>query len=115
MPLLSQALPLVFYGALEVAFPGTAIIGLLQSRRMAGLGEFFTVDAGNPDEGKSILWAAPVTFGTPVSRIDGSPFPGGFDHLGDYPVTDQGVTAQYQLWKSNQVGLGVTPFMVTSA
>lgn len=60
---------------------------------------------------QKIYLAIPVSFGTPIFYVGG--FAGGFHLLGNTNVTNQfNVTAQYQVWESDNLNLGNTTVSV---
>lgn len=73
----------------------------------------FTVDAGTQSQGFYIFYACPVSFGTPTFTV--GILTGGFRQIGTFAHTNaSGATnIQYQVWQSDNVGLGNTTIKVS--
>lgn len=85
------------------------IINELTNHRLAEGNEgSFTIDAGNELQGFYIWYACPVEFGTPTFTVNS--LAGGFMLFGTFNHTNtSGATnIPYQLWRSDNVGLGTT-------
>lgn len=106
--------PQVFFGALVLETLAANIVSELNYRRASSLGGSFSLDAGIESAGKCLIWAGPLSGGTPLFRLGGCAFVGGMAHLGDLSLTDPvgGVVRTYQFWRSNQVGLGAIEMVV---
>ena len=95
----------VYYGV------GTANtnIGTLTKKLQGSKGITFTVNAG---EGQNILFALPARYGTPNFNV-GS-FDGGFHKINPINFTNaSGYTEEYDVWVSDNTGLGNTTVKVS--
>ena len=86
------------------------IEGLANSALASSRGRTFTVTAGS---GEHIYYAFPSSYGTPTFFVGG--FEGGFElEASAVSVTNvNGVTQNYDLWKSTNANLGTTTVQVT--
>lgn len=102
----------VYYGVLDtdtdISDPSTVILSLtrkLQSSKAIS----FTVTAGDSE---SIVFALPTRYGTPSFTVGG--FEGGFSKVGAVDFTNaSGYTESYDVWVSDNVGLGSTTVKVS--
>lgn len=100
----------VYLGVLArgAALDSAAVLGL-QRKLQSGRTVTFTVEAG---EGEQIAFALPRSFGTPVFSVGG--FDGGFYLGGSMDFTNaSGYTEEYDVWLSDEAGLGKTTVAVT--
>ena len=96
-----------FFGVSASPAATEAFVESLGSRLQQDMTDSYDVDAGDWSEGKFIAIAFPLDFGDPTFFVDGGALAGGFTKLGNVPVTNvHGLTTIYQLWVSNQPGLG---------
>jgi hypothetical protein len=102
----------VYYGVLDtgtdISDPSAVILSLtrkLQSSKAIS----FTVTAGDSE---SIVYALPTRYGTPSFTVGG--FEGGFSKVGAVDFTNaSGYTESYDVWVSDNVGLGSTTVKVS--
>ena len=102
----------VYYGVLDtdtdISDPSTVILSLtrkLQSSKAIS----FTVTAGDSE---SIVYALPTRYGTPSFTVGG--FEGGFSNVVTVDFTNaSGYTESYDIWVSDNVGLGRTTVKVS--
>lgn len=100
----------VYTGA--AAAPATidsAFIRTLTKSLQGGKGKTFTVNAAT---GAYIWYACPVRYGTPNFNVGG--FDGGFSKVATLDYTNpSGYTESYQVWRSDNAGLGSTTVTVS--
>lgn len=100
----------VYTGA--AAIPATinsAFIRTLTKSLQGGKGKTFTVNAAT---GAYIWYACPVRYGTPNFNVGG--FDGGFSKVATLDYTNpSGYTESYQVWRSDNAGLGITTVVVS--
>lgn len=100
----------VYTGA--AAAPATidsAFIRTLTKSLQGGKGKTFTVNAAT---GAYIWYACPVRYGTPNFNVGG--FDGGFGKVATLDYTNpSGSTESYQVWRSDNAGLGSTTVKVS--
>ena len=100
----------VYTGA--AAAPATidsAFIRTLTKTLQGGKGKTFTVNAAT---GAYIWYACPVRYGTPNFNAGG--FDGGFSKVATLDYTNpSGYTESYQVWRSDNAGLGATTVKVS--
>jgi hypothetical protein len=100
----------VYTGA--AAAPATidsAFIRTLTKSLQGGKGKTFTVNAAT---GAYIWYACPVRYGTPNFNVGG--FDGGFSKVATLDYTNpSGYTESYQVWRSDNAGLGSTTVQVS--
>ncbi len=100
----------VYTGA--AAIPATinsAFIRTLTKSLQSGKGKTFT---GNAATGAYIWYACPVRYGTPAFNVGG--FDGGFSKVATLDYTNpSGYTESYQVWRSDNAGLGTTTVKVS--
>lgn len=100
----------VYTGA--AAAPATidsAFILTLTKSLQSGKGKTFTVNAA---AGAYIWYACPVLYGTPNFNVGG--FDGGFSKVATLDYTNAvGYTEEYQVWRSDNAGLGSTTVKVS--
>lgn len=100
----------VYTGA--AAIPATinsAFIRTLTKSLQSGKGKTFTVNAAT---GAYIWYACPVRYGTPAFNVGG--FDGGFGKVATLDYTNpSGYTESYQVWRSDNAGLGSTTVVVS--
>lgn len=95
----------VYYG---VGTPTTNIL-TLNKKLQSGKDLTFTVDAG---DGQNILFALPTRYGTPNFNVGG--FDGGFHKINPINFTNaSGYTESYDVWVSDNTGLGNTTVKVS--
>lgn len=95
----------VYYG---VGTPTTNIL-TLNKKLQSGRGVTFNVTAG---EGQNVLYALPTRYGTPNFNVGG--FDGGFTKATTFNFTNNsGYTEEYDLWVSDNTGLGNTTVKVS--
>lgn len=95
----------VYYGVMTdgVEIDSAAVLGL-NKRLQAGKGITFTVNAGSLQR---IAYALPVRYGTPAFWSGG--FEGGFSLAKTFDFTNaSGYTESYNVWLSDNTGLGST-------
>ena len=81
----------------------------LNKKLQSGKGLTFTVNAA---DGQYIIYALPTRYGTPGFNVGG--FDGGFSKYGTFPVTNaSGYTENYDVWVSDNTGLGSTTVKVS--
>lgn len=101
----------VYYGALDVSesYEDFSDMILRLNRELRSSKAFtFTANAG---EGDRIVYAIPSRYGTPVFNVGG--FEGGFSKLLTVEFTNaSGYTEDYDLWASDNSGLGSTTVIV---
>lgn len=88
----------------------SAFIRTLTKSLQGGKGKTFTVNAAT---GAYIWYACPVRYGTPAFNVGG--FDGGFGKVAtlvDY-TNPSGYTESYQVWRSDNAGLGSTTVKVS--
>lgn len=99
----------VYYGA--AAAPDTidsAFILKLTKNLQGSKGKTFTVNA---TAGQNIFYAIPTRYGTPAFKVGG--FDGGFGKAATIEFTNaSGHTESYDVWKSDNTGLGNTTVVV---
>ena len=95
----------VYTGAAEApATIDSAFILTLTKSLQSGKGKTFTVNAAT---GAYIWYACPVSYGTPNFNVGG--FDGGFSKVATLDYTNpSGYTEEYQVWRSDNAGLGST-------
>lgn len=100
----------VYYGVLESgATIDKAAIQALTKKLQASRGITFTVDAGATQQ---IIYAIPTRYGTPNFNVGG--FDGGFAKATTFNFTNgSGYTESYDVWLSENVGLGSTTVKVS--
>jgi hypothetical protein len=100
----------VYYGVLESgATIDNAAIQALTKKLQASRGITFTVDAGATQQ---IIYAIPTWYGTPNFNVGG--FDGGFSKVKTFAFTNgSGYTESYDVWLSENVGLGSTTVKVS--
>lgn len=100
----------VYTGA--AAIPATinsAFIRTLTKSLQSGKSKTFTVTATT---GAYIWYACPVRYGTPAFNVGG--FDGGFSKVATLDYTNpSGYTESYQVWRSDNAGLGSTTVVVS--
>lgn len=100
----------VYYGVLTdgVTIDSTAILSLTRKLQSAKAMSF-TVNAG---DNKRIAYALPEGYGTPTFTVGG--FEGGFTKAATIDFTNaSGYTESYDVWLSDNMGLGSTTVVVT--
>lgn len=81
----------------------------LNKKLQSGKGLTFTVNAA---DGQYIIYALPTRYGTPGFNVGG--FDGGFSKYGTFSVTNaSGYTENYDVWVSDNTGLGGTTVKVS--
>ncbi len=100
----------VYTGAAEApATIDSAFILTLTKSLQSGKGKMFTVNAST---GAYIWYACPVSYGTPNFNVGG--FDGGFSLAATFGFTNSsGYTEEYQVWRSDNAGLGSTTVVVS--
>lgn len=100
----------VYTGAAEApATIDSAFIRTLTKSLQSGKGKTFTVNAAT---GKYIWYACPARYGTPNFNVGG--FDGGFSKVAALDYTNAvGYTEEYQVWRSDNAGLGSTTVKVS--
>ena len=100
----------VYTGAAEApATIDSAFIRTLTKSLQSGKGKTFTVNAAT---GAYIWYACPVSYGTPNFNVGG--FDGGFSKVATFDFTNSsGYTEEYQVWRSDNAGLGSTTVKVS--
>lgn len=100
----------VYTGAAEApATIDSAFILTLTKSLQSGKGKTFTVNAAT---GAYIWYACPVRYGTPSFNVGG--FDGGFSKVATLDYTNAvGYTEEYQVWRSDNAGLGSTTVKVS--
>lgn len=100
----------VYTGAAEApATIDSAFILTLTKSLQGGKGKTFTVNAAT---GAYIWYACPVSYGTPNFNVGG--FDGGFSKVATLDYTNAvGYTEEYQVWRSDNAGLGSTTVKVS--
>lgn len=100
----------VYTGA--AAAPATidsAFVQTLTKSLQSGKSKTFTVNAAT---GAYIWYACPVSYGTPNFNVGG--FDGGFSKVETFNFTNSsGYTENYQVWRSDNAGLGSTTVVVS--
>lgn len=100
----------VYTGA--AAIPATinsAFIRTLTKSLQSGKSKTFTVNAG---AGEYIWYACPARYGTPSFSVGG--FDGGFSKVKTFDFTNaSNFTESYQVWRSDNAGLGSTTVVVS--
>ena len=87
----------------------SAFILTLTKSLQSGKGKTFTVNAAT---GAYIWYACPVRYGTPSFNVGG--FDGGFSKVATFDFTNaSGYTESYQVWRSDNAGLGSTTVKVS--
>lgn len=87
----------------------SAAILSLTRKLQSGKGMIFTADAG---DGERITYALPARYGTPRFNVGG--FDGGFNKAATVEFTNaSGYTESYDVWLSDNTGLGSTTIKVT--
>ncbi len=87
----------------------SAFIRTLTKSLQSGKGKTFTVNAAT---GAYIWYACPVRYGTPAFNVGG--FDGGFSKVATLDYTNAvGYTEEYQVWRSDNTGLGSTTVKVS--
>ena len=87
----------------------SAFIRTLTKSLQSGKGKTFTVNAAT---GAYIWYACPVSYGTPNFNVGG--FDGGFGKVATLDYTNpSGYTESYQVWRSDNAGLGATTVKVS--
>lgn len=99
----------VYWGvAADTSAPDSAFILKLQKGLQGSKGKTFTVNAG---VGQHIYYAIPTRYGTPAFKVGG--FDGGFAKVKTIQFTNaSGYTESYDIWKSDNAGLGNTTVVV---
>ena len=91
-------------GSIDSAF----VLGLSKTLQ-GGRAKTFTANAG---VGEYIWYACPVSYGTPNFNVGG--FDGGFSKMATFDFTNApGYTEPYQVWRSDNDGLGATTVKVS--
>ena len=100
----------VYIGAAEApATIDSAFILTLTKSLQGGKGKTFTVTAAT---GAYIWYACPARYGTPNFNVGG--FDGGFSKVATLDYTNAvGYTEEYQVWRSDNAGLGSTTVKVS--
>lgn len=100
----------VYTGAAEApATIDSAFIRALTKSLQSGKGKTFTVNAAT---GAYIWYACPVRYGKPSFNVGG--FDGGFSKVATFDFTNaSGYTEEYQVWRSDNAGLGSTTVKVS--
>ena len=100
----------VYTGAAEApATIDSAFILTLTKSLQGGKGKTFTVNAAT---GAYIWYACPARYGTPAFNVGG--FDGGFSKVATLDYTNAvGYTEEYQVWRSDNAGLGSTTVKVS--
>lgn len=100
----------VYTGAAAVpAAIDSAFIRTLTKSLQSGKSKTFTVNAAT---GAYIWYACPVRYGTPAFNVGG--FDGGFGKVATLDYTNpSGYTESYQVWRSDNAGLGSTTVVVS--
>lgn len=100
----------VYYGVLaEGVTLDSSTILTLEKKLQSGKGLTFTA---NPGEGEKIAYAIPTRYGTPVFVVGG--FEGGFTKAAMIGfVNDSGYNENYNVWLSDNSGLGSTTVKVS--
>lgn len=100
----------VYYGVVESdADIDSAKILTMTRKLQSSKGVTFTVDAG---EAQQILYAIPTRYGTPNFNVGG--FEGGFSLAKTFDFTNgSGYTESYDVWLSENTGLGSTTVKAT--
>lgn len=99
----------VYWGVAEdkSSFDSTFILGLTKGLQ-GSKAKTFTVNAG---ASQHIYYAIPTRYGTPAFKVGG--FDGGFAKVGTIDFTNaSGYTESYDIWKSDNSGLGNTTVVV---
>lgn len=87
----------------------SAFIRTLTKSLQSGKSKTFTVNAAT---GAYIWYACPVRYGTPNVNVGG--FDGGFSKVATLDYTNpSGYTESYQVWRSDNAGLGATTVVVS--
>ena len=87
----------------------SAFILTLTKSLQSGKGKTFTVNAAT---GEYIWYACPVRYGAPAFNVGG--FDGGFSKVATLDYTNAvGYTEEYQVWRSDNAGLGSTTVKVS--
>lgn len=100
----------VYTGAAEApATIDSAFILTLTKSLQGGKGKTFTVNAAT---GAYIWYACSISYGTPAFNVGG--FDGGFSKVATFDFTNSsGYTEEYQVWRSDNAGLGSTTVKVS--
>ena len=100
----------VYTGAAEApATIDSSFILTLTKSLQSGKGKTFTVNAAT---GQYIWYACPVRYGAPNFNVGG--FDGGFSKVATLDYTNAvGYTEEYQVWRSDNAGLGSTTVKVS--
>lgn len=100
----------VYYGVLESGAEADSAAILTLTRKLQGSkGITFTVNAGATQK---IVYAIPTRYGTPNFNVGG--FDGGFAKVKTFDFTNaSGYTESYDVWLSENVGLGSTTVKVS--
>lgn len=100
----------VYTGAAEApATIDSAFILTLTKSLQGGKGKTFTVNA---ETGAYIWYTCSVSYGTPNFNVGG--FDGGFSKVATFDFTNSsGYTEEYQVWRSDNAGLGSTTVKVS--
>ena len=100
----------VYTGAAEApATIDSAFILTLTKSLQGGKGKTFTVNAAT---GAYIWYACSISYGTPNFNVGG--FDGGFSKVATFDFTNSsGYTEEYQVWRSDNAGLGSTTVKVS--
>lgn len=100
----------VYTGAAEAPTTiNSAFILTLTKSLQGGKGKTFTVNAAT---GAYIWYACSVSYGTPNFNVGG--FDGGFSKVATFDFTNSsGYTEEYQVWRSDNAGLGSTTVKVS--
>ena len=99
----------VYYGAAVAPDAiDSAFVLTLTKTLQGGKGKTFTVNA---ESGESIFYIIPSRYGTPAFKVGG--FDGGFTKTATIQFTNSsGYTESYDVWKSDNTGLGNTTVVV---
>lgn len=99
----------VYYGAAVAPDAiDSAFVLTLTKTLQGGKGKTFTVNA---ETGESIFYIIPSRYGTPAFKVGG--FDGGFTKTATIQFTNSsGYTESYDVWKSDNTGLGNTTVVV---
>lgn len=99
----------VYYGAAASGAIDNSFLQSLTKSLQSGRGKSFTVTA---NAGQYIWYACPTSYGTPSFKVGG--FDGGFSKVSTLDYTNvNGYTTSYQVWRSDNTGLGTTTVSVS--
>ena len=98
-----------YHGVAAAGQSGASFILSLTGVLKTSRADNFTDTAGSTQK---IYFACRTAYGTPTFSVGG--FAGGFTKVGDFSVTNaSGFTESFQLWESNNLGLGTTNVIVS--